>query len=528
MFSWNNFPYTDFNKVNLDWITRQISACGTFWTCSDASLVIDPDRGTGVSFYMADMTGPAGDAEPKQGDAVFYSMDSITYCAFIDDVVGAGGGNPEFISFRIYRMTGPQGEPGESGGGGTGLTEDIKQALLQLASNVAYLDNNGPTYYQDLYDALYDVEPPATLVSIDAVYTQSGTVYDTDTLNSLKTDIVVTATYSDSSTAIIPAADYTLSGSLTVGTSTITVSYGGQTDTFTVTVTENPAPPVTLVSIDAVYTQSGTVYDTDTLDSLKTDLVVTATYSDSSTAVIPAADYTLSGTLTVGSSVITVSYSGKTDTFSVTVTATPVTPTLIHSWDFTQSLVDSVGGLEFEPRIDAQPTRDSSGLHFTAATQEVHLTSEINFKGKTLEVDVASAVYAGNDQYHSRFIILNASTVDTGGRGILIYRAGLGWAAYAPINTNTPGWSDYYAEGAAAAMYTLISGKTVKMVCSADTNEVSMYLDNTLVATITANIGLTTSNTKMTYLHIGGTSSGQASAGNQFYNVTLTGLRIYG
>lgn len=315
MFGWNAYPYTDFNKVNLDWICRQISACGTFWTASNFEMVLDPDLGTGAGFYPNDLTGPGG-ATPENSDAVFYDDDGITYVAFIDDFVGG-----EYISFRRFRLTGPQGEPGESGGGGTGITEDIKQALLQLAQKVAYIDANGADYYQDLYDALYEVQPPATLVSIDAVYTQSGTVYDTDTLDSLKPDLVVTATYSDSTTAVIPAADYTLSGSLTVGSSVVTVSYSGQTDTFTVTVTENPAPPVTLVSIDAVYTQSGTVYDTDTLDSLKTDLVVTATYSDSSTAVIPAADYTLSGSLTVGSSVITVTYSGQTDTFTVTVSA---------------------------------------------------------------------------------------------------------------------------------------------------------------------------------------------------------------
>lgn len=76
----------------------------------------------------------------------------------------------------------------------------------------------------------------------------------------------------------------------------------------------------TLSSISAVYTQSGTVYDTDTLDSLKSDLVVTATYSDSSTSTVASTDYTLSGTLTTGTSTITVSYGGKTTTFSVTVT----------------------------------------------------------------------------------------------------------------------------------------------------------------------------------------------------------------
>lgn len=112
-----------------------------------------------------------------------------------------------------------------------GLSEDVKQALLAIAQNVVYT-NDDEDYYQNLYDALY---PPAELVSISAVYTQSGTVYDTDTLNSLKADLVVTATYDDSSTAVVTA--YTLSGTLTAGTSTVTVTYNGKTTTFTVNVT---------------------------------------------------------------------------------------------------------------------------------------------------------------------------------------------------------------------------------------------------------------------------------------------------
>lgn len=191
------------------------------------------------------------------------------------------------------------------------LTPDIKQALLACFEHVAWTDAHGQDYVDALEAALY---PPAELASISAVYTQSGTVYTTDTLDSLKTNLVVTAHYTDSTTETVTT--YTLSGTLTEGTSVITVSYGGKTTTFNVTVTA----PATLSSITAVYTQSGTVYDTDTLDSLKTDLVVTAVYSDSTTQTVASTDYTLSGTLTEGTSTITVSYGGKTDTFDVTVT----------------------------------------------------------------------------------------------------------------------------------------------------------------------------------------------------------------
>ena len=120
------------------------------------------------------------------------------------------------------------------GAGGSGLTNDMKAALLQIASKVAYADDDGQDYYDALEAALY---PPEGLASISAVYTQSGTVYDTDTLDDLKADLVVTATYEDTTTATITA--YTLSGTLTTGTSTITVGYGGKSTTFTVTVTHD-------------------------------------------------------------------------------------------------------------------------------------------------------------------------------------------------------------------------------------------------------------------------------------------------
>ena len=120
-------------------------------------------------------------------------------------------------------------EAAQSGGGG--LTEDIKQALLQIAEKVIYVDEHGPEYYDDLYDALY---PPAELVSISAVYTQSTSVYTDTALNDLRSDLVVTAYFDDSSSRTI--SQYVLSGTLEVGTSTITVTYGGKTTTFDVIV----------------------------------------------------------------------------------------------------------------------------------------------------------------------------------------------------------------------------------------------------------------------------------------------------
>lgn len=118
-----------------------------------------------------------------------------------------------------------------------GITAEVKHALLNLLSHVAYADANGQAYYTQLQNALLG---DVTLTSISSVFNQgSAIIYDTDSLDTLRQYLVVTATYSDGSTATVTY--YTLSGTLTVGTSTITVSYGGKTTTFTVTVTETPA-----------------------------------------------------------------------------------------------------------------------------------------------------------------------------------------------------------------------------------------------------------------------------------------------
>jgi len=215
-------------------------------------------------------------------------------------------------------------EAAQSGGGGGGaLTQNTKQALLQCFAHTAWTDDQGQDYYDDLEDALY---PFDLLSSITAVYTQSGTVYDTDSLDSLKDDLVVTGNYSDGT--YNQTTKYTLSGTLTVGTSTITVTYGGKTATFTVTVTQSAA---VLTSITCVYTQSGTVYTTDTLDSLKTDLVVRAIYDNGTSEAVTT--YALSGALATGTSTITVTYGGKTATFTVTVTAAPVDTTAVLDTD---------------------------------------------------------------------------------------------------------------------------------------------------------------------------------------------------
>lgn len=114
------------------------------------------------------------------------------------------------------------------------LSNAAKRALLNCFAHVAWIDDQGQTYYNALESELF---PDATLESITAVFTQgSATIYSNDTLDTLRQYLTVTANYSDSTSVTI--SDYTLSGTLTVGTSSITVNYAEKTTAFNVTVTD--------------------------------------------------------------------------------------------------------------------------------------------------------------------------------------------------------------------------------------------------------------------------------------------------
>lgn len=198
---------------------------------------------------------------------------------------------------------------------GSSFSDDFKTALLNCFENVAWINENGQTYYDVLYDSLYP----------DNMWFITNALTDCVTSNNA-TSILKNNSYVATITA---NQGYTLDGatvSITMGGNDVTNLYYSSgsinipnvTGDLVITVLASSA----VVSITAVFTQgSAVIYDTDTLNTLKQYLTVTATYADSTTATVT--NYTLSGTLTAGTSTITASYGGKTDTFSVTVTATP-------------------------------------------------------------------------------------------------------------------------------------------------------------------------------------------------------------
>lgn len=197
------------------------------------------------------------------------------------------------------------------GGTGSGLTEEVKQALLNAFNHVLWDDDDptGQTYIDDLYDSLYAI----TAISITPTSMSFSTLSSTQQLTATTTPEGGNVTWSSADTSVATVDSTGLVTAVGYGSAVITATAGSVTATSSVLVAQ-----ATVTSISAVYTQSGTVYDTDSIEDLRNDLVVTANYSDSTSATVTT--YALSGTLTEGTSTITVSYGGKTTTFNVTVT----------------------------------------------------------------------------------------------------------------------------------------------------------------------------------------------------------------
>ncbi len=163
---------------------------------------------------------------------------------------------------------------------------------------------------------LYAHWTAVTLTSISVKSNPTKTNYYVG--DSLSTSgLTLTAKYSDNSTKTISSGFTCTPTTLNAtGNQTITVSYGGKSTTFTVYVTA-----VSLSSISVKTNPTKTSYYVgDTLNIA--GLTLTATYNNGKTETV-SSGFTCTPTKlnTAGTQAITVSYSGKTTSFNVTVTA---------------------------------------------------------------------------------------------------------------------------------------------------------------------------------------------------------------
>lgn len=283
---------------------------------------------------------------------------------------------------------------------------------------------------------------------------------------------------------------------LSNGSTTITATCGSVSATCSVTVDIEEEEQVTLSSITATYT-GGDVAVGTSVNSL-TGITVTATYSDGSTSNVT--DYTLSGTIADGTNTITVSYSGLTTTFTVKGVAESGggedTRTLLHNWNFTQGLVDSVGGVT---ATLSGATQDSEGLKLATATDYCSLGINVLKPNRTIEIDVVKTEKYANGN-HFRFITVNND------RGF-IYRSNTSWQLYNGTWTGDATHTDG----------DMFSGKTLAMKIDSSSN-VTILCDNVVVA-------------EQDFSNLIGESMKPAfaigSSSASYYNATVSAVRIY-
>lgn len=156
-----------------------------------------------------------------------------------------------------------------------------------------------------------------------AQFDDSHLVYDTDSLDSLMP--YFTVTYTDENGNSTQVTDFELIGDLQVGSSKIVVSYQNLTAIVTINVlkdnTVDTDNPKAAAKLTATFDSTRTVYEGDSLTSLKPYFTVTYTDEDGSTSRVYS--YTLIGSLNVGENQIVVLYNDLTVILTVNVVEKP-------------------------------------------------------------------------------------------------------------------------------------------------------------------------------------------------------------
>lgn len=257
---------------------------------------------TAITGLVADIKSDIQDA----GDDVIASIPQ-DYSALSADVNDLKSNLGDLADLETADTSSIVAAINEAKNSGASVPTAVRQAILALFENAAYA-TTGLTDEIAVVESWAEVVTSLTL-SADTLSLSGATP---QALIATTVPSGKNVTWESSNTSIATVNNGVVTG-VDNGVCNIIARSGDLTARCVVTVSGF----ANLTSISAVYTQSGTVYETSSLEDLRSDLVVTANYSDSTTSII--SDYTLSGTLVGGASLITVLYGGKTTTFSVIV-----------------------------------------------------------------------------------------------------------------------------------------------------------------------------------------------------------------
>jgi len=233
------------------------------------------------------------------------------------------------------------------------------------------------------------------LISIEVTATPGKTIYIEGTL--LETmGMALTLTYDDTSTSTVTSGYTTEYDFSTTGTKTVTVTYQQKTTSFTVTVEARSVEKITIVT-----PPNKTIYTAgDSLDT--TGLGLKVDYNNGTGITVYGGFSTQSDLLSVGAKTVTVTYGGKTDTYTVTVT-------LITSPKYT------VSGMTI--------SKISTGCTVAQMLAEINNSSNVKIYNGTTQVSGSAVLVTGmtvklmngNTTLQTLTVIVTGDVTGTGG-----------------------------------------------------------------------------------------------------------------
>jgi hypothetical protein len=228
-------------------------------------------------------------------------------------------------------------------------------------------------------------------------------------------------------------------------------------------------------------------------------------------------------TITVGGKVLTLSYvegstGGNTGGDNTGGNVPSTNEALLYSWDFTQSLTDTVTGNVATLNGTSAATQDSNGVTINTPTgtdtSYVGFAANIFGANRRYEVDVVSVTSPGNANGFGRLFMLNGTQYKT--CGFLFNKLKGGWELY-----NAKGWAHDVSTVATTLEY--LNGKTLKVAINSDYTW-DVYVGDELIVESASPMNCLPNDTDFSQCNIIlGTNVGE----NNSLGAVITGLRVY-
>lgn len=235
-----HWPYTNFHDLNLNWIISKIKHIETAEQSTAASEQAAAASADAAAASAESAHASAENAAASEESAGQSAESAQNYAEHIADPVG--GLVTGWLDDNITPTTPPvdasltiQGAAADAKATGDAIAAlrneavpyEVKQALDNMFKKVQFASDAS-----NEYSVFHSWASGADIVSISAAYNPGNNlIYDSDSLDSLRPYLIVTALFSDGTTAAV--SGYTLSGNMNAGNNTFMVTFENVSTTFT-------------------------------------------------------------------------------------------------------------------------------------------------------------------------------------------------------------------------------------------------------------------------------------------------------